>query len=421
MLDIVREGGLPALLCLALGVLALLTGGVAVVMLAFARRAAFGVGVAAIGLATLSAGVGIAGTFHGKGLTEEALSVLDEEVLVEQIRQVGYTEAQRCGQIGFAASLLPLLLGAVAAGVGSRAPRPLTHPGPNPVGYRDRPHPPAQSLGWGRTVAGAGVAAAGLLVAGASLAVGTAAPPPGKYGFAIDDREAWQLANAHERVAPEGTHGCHALADALRPLWVGQDRPREMPRRFAREPSALVPGVTETADRCARAVFAEVKHKEGDGAPPPTGGGFDATLARQLEPPWTLTALLESPLVLDEALAREIAAWKPPAKPEPADDELVSVGSLDREAIRRVIQASNARVRGCYERGLTRNPELSGKVTLELVIATTGKVSSSRVSSSDLDDREVEDCLADVGQSLTFPRPKGGSVRVAYPFILQAR
>jgi hypothetical protein len=419
MMDVLREGGLPALVSLAVGLLALLTGGVAVLMLAFARRAAFAVGIAAIGLAVLSAAAGFGGTFHGKRVTDEALSALDDEVLVERIRKMGYAEAQRCGQIGFAASILPLVLGAIAAGVGSRAPRPLTHPGPNPVGYRDAPHAPPPPLGWGRTLVALGVAGFGLAAAGSSLAVGTAAPPAGPYGFAVADDDAWQLAIAHRRVAPEGTGGCHGLDAAFRALWLTPERPREMPRRFGRDPSELVPGVTETATRCARAIFEEVKHTETHGRPPPTTGGFDATMARQLEPAWTRNALLESPLLLDEALADEIAAWEPPPKPEPELAELVSSGVLVPETVRRVIQASHGKARRCYERGLAQNPQLAGKVTLELLIARSGEVSSSEITFSSLNDREVEDCLAAFGKQLTFPKPKGGTARVRYPIVFE--
>ncbi len=93
-------------------------------------------------------------------------------------------------------------------------------------------------------------------------------------------------------------------------------------------------------------------------------------------------------------------------------------GTIDREAIRRVIKANEKTIRTCYERQLNRNPDLFGKLVLGWDIADGGRVSGVRVVSNELGNAEVANCILDRLKTWKFPDPPSGQVvEVAYPFF----
>ncbi len=94
-------------------------------------------------------------------------------------------------------------------------------------------------------------------------------------------------------------------------------------------------------------------------------------------------------------------------------------GSLDRDIIRRIIRAHINEVRACYNQGLTKDPDLAGRVAIKFVIAPTGKVGSSVVQESTVKDKAVGTCIAKAVKRWKFPKPRdGGKVEVTYPFNL---
>jgi len=90
-------------------------------------------------------------------------------------------------------------------------------------------------------------------------------------------------------------------------------------------------------------------------------------------------------------------------------------GRLPPEVIQRVVRANEGRFRGCYERGLARNPSLAGRVATKFVIARDGTVSASDDAGSDLADADVTSCVRRAFGDLEFPAPTGGVVTVTYP------
>ena len=94
-------------------------------------------------------------------------------------------------------------------------------------------------------------------------------------------------------------------------------------------------------------------------------------------------------------------------------------GSLSKEGIRQVVRASIAGVRGCYERALSRLPELLGVAEYKFIIAPQGCVGVASLYRSSLDDAALEDCIRDHLLGLQFDPPAGGGVvEVRYPFVL---
>jgi len=101
------------------------------------------------------------------------------------------------------------------------------------------------------------------------------------------------------------------------------------------------------------------------------------------------------------------------------DTSAVSItGTIDRELIRRVIQANHGKFRYCYENELVRNPRLSGRIAVRFQIDAQGKVTFANVASTTMNNAAVENCVVARIRGLTFPMPQGGGVAlVTYPFL----
>jgi hypothetical protein len=97
----------------------------------------------------------------------------------------------------------------------------------------------------------------------------------------------------------------------------------------------------------------------------------------------------------------------------------VVLGSLSKDVIRRVIRRHLNEVSFCYEQGLAKRPNLTGRVAIRFTISSSGAVHVAIVSSSTLGDQQVEQCIARTIGRIGFPQPKGGGVViVTYPFDL---
>jgi hypothetical protein len=94
-------------------------------------------------------------------------------------------------------------------------------------------------------------------------------------------------------------------------------------------------------------------------------------------------------------------------------------GRLPPEVIQRIVRQNYGRFRGCYEQGLTRNPNLEGRVVTRFVINRDGAVSQAQNGGSDLPDAQVSSCIINTFYGLSFPAPEGGIVSVTYPIALQ--
>ncbi len=96
----------------------------------------------------------------------------------------------------------------------------------------------------------------------------------------------------------------------------------------------------------------------------------------------------------------------------------IILGALDRSLIDEVIKRHMNQIRYCYQRELTKNPALGGKVVIKFVIAKDGTVSSASVKTTTMNNGAVEQCIVGRFMRMQFPEPKGGGiVIVSYPFI----
>ncbi len=68
-------------------------------------------------------------------------------------------------------------------------------------------------------------------------------------------------------------------------------------------------------------------------------------------------------------------------------------GSLDREEIQKVVNKHIGEIQRCYERELLKTPNLTGKVTVEWTVATSGAVKSSRQKDATLQSSAAINCI----------------------------
>src|SRR6186713_2859882 len=76
--------------------------------------------------------------------------------------------------------------------------------------------------------------------------------------------------------------------------------------------------------------------------------------------------------------------------------------------------------RACYEKALSSNSTLSGRMTVSLKISQQGGVCSAQIK-SDLNNPLVENCVLQNFRAATFPPPKGGCVDASVPLYFKPK
>lgn len=103
------------------------------------------------------------------------------------------------------------------------------------------------------------------------------------------------------------------------------------------------------------------------------------------------------------------------------EDESEISGGLDREVIAQIIKSNLGQVLYCYERQLSANPELFGKVAVKFTIDAGGTVDSQKIGDTTLRNSAVENCILKKIAGWKFPAPTGGTkVVVSYPFLFKS-
>ncbi|MDX9720206.1 MAG: AgmX/PglI C-terminal domain-containing protein [Myxococcota bacterium] len=95
-------------------------------------------------------------------------------------------------------------------------------------------------------------------------------------------------------------------------------------------------------------------------------------------------------------------------------------GSLDQSAVQAVINENLGKIQRCYETALIGNTSLSGKITFDWTVGSSGKVTEAREVSSTLGDPKVSACIIGVIKKMKFPKPTGGDVTIRYPFMFKS-
>lgn len=77
--------------------------------------------------------------------------------------------------------------------------------------------------------------------------------------------------------------------------------------------------------------------------------------------------------------------------------------ALSPEQVRKVRQAANMKMAGCYELAPAKAALASGMVKVEFEVTTAGLVKNETIIENTLDDAVLGDCVLDVVRGTTFP------------------
>lgn len=103
------------------------------------------------------------------------------------------------------------------------------------------------------------------------------------------------------------------------------------------------------------------------------------------------------------------------------EDEGEITGGLDRDVIAQYIKSQLGQILYCYERQLSAQPDLYGKVAVKFTISGDGGVETQRIGDSSLKSAMVEGCILQRVAKWKFPAPEGGTkVLVTYPFLFKS-
>ena len=95
-------------------------------------------------------------------------------------------------------------------------------------------------------------------------------------------------------------------------------------------------------------------------------------------------------------------------------------GTIDKEAVAKVINSHLHEVSSCYERALLKTPGLAGKIVLEWQITVSGSVGYAKSKSSSMQSPAVESCIIQSLKTWKFPPAKGAGVVITYPFMFNS-
>ncbi|WP_374079398.1 AgmX/PglI C-terminal domain-containing protein [Bdellovibrio bacteriovorus] len=103
------------------------------------------------------------------------------------------------------------------------------------------------------------------------------------------------------------------------------------------------------------------------------------------------------------------------------EEEGEITGGLDREIIAQYIKSKLGQILYCYERQLSANPDLFGKVAVKFTIGPSGQVEQQLIGDTTLKNATVEGCILNRVAAWKFPNPQGGTrVLVTYPFLFKS-
>ena len=153
----------------------------------------------------------------------------------------------------------------------------------------------------------------------------------------------------------------------------------------------------------------------------------------KVEPPKP-TATPEQP-VLDEPPPPPpppVASADSSAKPDDKQPGPKKVGSTNvgaacgvcsgepNPALQGALGGKAGQSRACYEKALSSNTTLSGRMTVSIKISQQGTVCSAQVK-SDMNNPLVENCVLQSFRAATFPAPKGGCVDASVPLYFKPK
>jgi len=100
-------------------------------------------------------------------------------------------------------------------------------------------------------------------------------------------------------------------------------------------------------------------------------------------------------------------------------EERDSPGILDEKEVVVTVRKSLPAIRNCYEKGLSKNPLLEGKIKVAFTVGPQGVVTGAQAEDDSLGDPNVTSCVLGKFKSLKFDKPEGGSAKFVYPLMFK--
>ncbi|MCU0663180.1 MAG: AgmX/PglI C-terminal domain-containing protein [Myxococcota bacterium] len=97
-------------------------------------------------------------------------------------------------------------------------------------------------------------------------------------------------------------------------------------------------------------------------------------------------------------------------------DKAERSGKIDPKVVKGFFRMHEAELKACYERRLKNNPMLEGKLDLNMVVHSTGKVGTISRNQDTVRDEVMFDCVKRTIRGWEFPKPEGGQVVIAKTF-----
>ena len=99
-------------------------------------------------------------------------------------------------------------------------------------------------------------------------------------------------------------------------------------------------------------------------------------------------------------------------------DDIDVEGTIDRDAILRVIFKNHRRFDHCYQAGLQGDASLQGNLKMQWQILSNGRVKGARALRDGVGSRRLANCVANVLRGLRFPIPPSGQIpRISFKFV----
>jgi hypothetical protein len=102
-----------------------------------------------------------------------------------------------------------------------------------------------------------------------------------------------------------------------------------------------------------------------------------------------------------------------------AIEEKMSPGILDEAQVIATVRKRLPAIRNCYEKGLAHDPALTGKLSVQFTIGTSGRVTASKAVTDSLGNPSVTSCVLTKFKGFTFDKPEGGSITFVYPLMFK--
>jgi hypothetical protein len=128
----------------------------------------------------------------------------------------------------------------------------------------------------------------------------------------------------------------------------------------------------------------------------------------------TIITLLISFCFAQISLAQE----KAETKEKELDDAVVgeSVKQFDQKLIPAKVRQHIFDIRECYVKELKKDNKLAGKLKVNFYITEKGTTSNITITSLDIKNKIMEECIIGIFSSLSFPPNPDGDTEYSYPF-----